>query len=369
MTVNHRVRTSITRRQFFGRTAHRRRDRSLLASDWFAAIRADRRPADCPACRTSRQGQARNLPPPVRRAVADSICSTTSPTARSISGTRTARLGPHGPADHRHDVRPEHVAGGAVACSSSSSTGKSGAWVSELLPHTAKIVDDIAIVRTMNTEAINHDPAITFIQTGSSSPDVPAWAPGSATAWAARNHNLPAFVVLLSQAQAINTDQPLFSRLWGSGFLPSNYQGVRFRSGGDPGAVSRRRRRASIATTRRRMLDAVGEAESHARRPVSATPRSKRASRSTRWRSDADLGAGSDGSVEGAGEHVEMYGPDVPQARHYAANCLLARRWPSAACVSSSSIIAAGTSTTTCRAISRCSAEAPISPPRRWSRI
>ncbi|HXG64639.1 MAG TPA: DUF1501 domain-containing protein, partial [Blastocatellia bacterium] len=109
--------------------------------------------------------------------------------------------------------------------------GQSGAWLSELLPHTAKIVDDITIIKTMHTEAINHDPAITFIQSGSQQPGRPSLGAWVSYGLGSDNQNMPAFVVLLSQAHALNTDQPLFSRLWGSGFLPSSHQGVRFRAG------------------------------------------------------------------------------------------------------------------------------------------
>ena len=104
--------------------------------------------------------------------------------------------------------------------------------LSELLPHTAKIVDDIAIIKSMHTEAINHDPAITFIQTGSQQPGRPSMGAWLSYGLGSENHDLPAFVVLISQGSG-GTDQPL-ARLWGSGFLPSNHQGVKFRSGGDP---------------------------------------------------------------------------------------------------------------------------------------
>src|SRR5579863_7845216 len=112
--------------------------------------------------------------------------------------------------------------------------GKSGAWLSELLPHTAKIVDDIAIVKTMNTDAINHDPAITFIQSGSQQPGRPSMGAWVGYGLGSENANLPSFVVMISQASGLNIDQPLFSRLWGPGFLPSKYQGVKFRAGSDP---------------------------------------------------------------------------------------------------------------------------------------
>ena len=112
--------------------------------------------------------------------------------------------------------------------------GENGTWISELLPHTAKIVDNISIVKTVNTDAINHDPAITFIQTGFVQPGRPSMGAWVSYGLGSENHNLPAFVVLISQANALNRDQPLFTRLWSSGFLPSKYQGVRFRASGDP---------------------------------------------------------------------------------------------------------------------------------------
>ena len=112
--------------------------------------------------------------------------------------------------------------------------GQSGAQLSELLPYHQKIADDICIVRSVNTDAINHDPAITFIQTGSQQPGRPCIGSWVNYGLGSENKNLPAFVVMISQKSGINVDQPLFSRLWSSGFLPSNYQGVKFRSGTDP---------------------------------------------------------------------------------------------------------------------------------------
>src|SRR3954452_7274115 len=111
--------------------------------------------------------------------------------------------------------------------------GQSGQWVSDLLPCTAKVADDLCVVKSVFTEHINHDPAITFIQTGHQLPGRP-----SAGAWVSygigsENQNLPAFVVLISR-NLNPTAQPIYSRLWGSGFLPSNHQGVKLRSSGDP---------------------------------------------------------------------------------------------------------------------------------------
>jgi Protein of unknown function (DUF1501) len=112
--------------------------------------------------------------------------------------------------------------------------GNCGAWVSELLPHLGAIADDLAIVKTLNTEAINHDPAITFIQTGHQQPGRPSLGAWLSYGIGSENKQLPAFVVMISQGSGNKTDQPLFSRLWGSGFLPSQHQGVRFRTGKDP---------------------------------------------------------------------------------------------------------------------------------------
>ena len=111
--------------------------------------------------------------------------------------------------------------------------GQSGAWVSELLPHIGSIADEIAIVKSLNTEAINHDPAITFLQTGSQQPGRPSFGAWLSYGLGSENDNLPTFVVMISQGSGNKTDQPIFSRLWGAGFLPSEHQGVRFRAGMD----------------------------------------------------------------------------------------------------------------------------------------
>ena len=203
--------------------------------------------------------------------------------------------------------------------------GKSGTWLSELLPHTAKIVDEITIIRTVNTEAINHDPAITFIQTGSQQPGRPSLGSWVSYGLGSENQNLPSFVVLLSVANAINTDQPLFSRLWGSGFLPSSYQGVRFRGSGepvlyltDPPGISK--------TTRRQMLDAVVKldklkSESYGDPEIET----RIAQYEMAYRMQTSVPDLMDLSKEP--DHVfDMYGPDSRKPGTYAANCLLARR-------------------------------------------
>ena len=116
--------------------------------------------------------------------------------------------------------------------------GESGTELSELLPHTANVVDDVAFVKTVQTDAINHDPAITFIQSGFQQPGRPSMGSWVSYGLGSANRDLPGFVVLISQGSNLNQSQPLFSRLWGSGFLPSRYQGVKFRSSDDPGSVS-----------------------------------------------------------------------------------------------------------------------------------
>jgi hypothetical protein len=109
--------------------------------------------------------------------------------------------------------------------------GQSGAWVSELMPHTSKIVDELCFIKSMYTEAINHDPAVTFIQTGSQLPGRPSIGSWLSYGLGTDNKNLPEFVVLLTKEKY---GQPLYSRLWGNGFLPSQHQGVQFRSGKEP---------------------------------------------------------------------------------------------------------------------------------------
>jgi len=112
--------------------------------------------------------------------------------------------------------------------------GQSGAMVSELLPQIAGVADELCFIKTLHTEAINHDPAVTFFQTGAQlagRPSIGAWL---AYGLGSENQNLPAFVVMISQGSGNPNDQPLYDRLWGSGFLPTRYQGVKFRSVGDP---------------------------------------------------------------------------------------------------------------------------------------
>jgi len=203
--------------------------------------------------------------------------------------------------------------------------GKSGTWISELLPHTAKIVDDITIAKTINTDAINHDPAITFLQTGFMQPGRPSMGAWVTYGLGSENHNLPAFVVLLSQANALNRDQPLFSRLWASGFLPSKYQGVRFRASGDP-VLFLANPDGIDADTRRTMLDAVAGLNHETEEAYGDPEITTRISQyEMAFRMQTSVPELTDLSKEPAST-FELYGPDSKKPGTYAANCLMARR-------------------------------------------
>jgi len=204
--------------------------------------------------------------------------------------------------------------------------GKTGTWVSELLPHTAGIVDDIAVLKAVNTEAINHDPAITYIQTGHQQPGRPSLGSWLSYGLGSENDNLPAYVIMLSLASNGANDQPLFSRLWGSGFLPSQHQGVRFRSGDDP--VLYLANPPGIGdTTRRNILDGVTQLNQMAADSVGDPEISTRiAQYEMAYRMQTSVPDLMD--VRKEPKHVlEMYGLDDQGAGGaYARNCLLARR-------------------------------------------
>ncbi len=203
--------------------------------------------------------------------------------------------------------------------------GESGAWVSELLPHMAKVVDDIAIIKTVHTEAINHDPAITFIQTGFQQPGRPSMGAWVSYGLGSENQNLPAFVVLVSQASSLGNSQPLFSRLWSSGFLPSRYQGVKFRSSGDP-VLYLSDPPGIDQATRRRMLDSIAQLNQFTANEFGDPEIETRiAQYEMAYRMQTSVPELMDLSQEP--ESVfEMYGPDSRKPGTYASHCLLARR-------------------------------------------
>ena len=202
--------------------------------------------------------------------------------------------------------------------------GQVGTWVSELLPHTAKIVDDLAIVKSLHTEAINHDPAITFINTGTQQLGKPSMGAWLSYGLGCETQNLPAYVVMISKANRPNM-QPLFARLWGSGFLPSSHQGVRFRAGKDP--VLYLSNPPGVTPDRRRgMLDslaALNEIQFQQSQDPETETRIQQYEMAYRMQTSVpDLMDLSDES-----EHTfKLYGEAARRPGTYAANCLLARR-------------------------------------------
>jgi len=203
--------------------------------------------------------------------------------------------------------------------------GQGGAWFSELLPHTASVADDLAIIKSMHTEAINHDPAITYICTGFQLPGKASLGAWLSYGLGSENQELPAFVVMTSSWTGRKEAQALFNRLWGSGFLPSKYQGVALRSSGDPvlflsnpGGVS--------PSVRRRMLDAVGRLNQQ-RHQQAGDPeiQARIAQYEMAFKMQTSVPELVDLSQEP--EHVlKMYGPDVHKPGTFAYHCLLARR-------------------------------------------
>jgi hypothetical protein len=200
--------------------------------------------------------------------------------------------------------------------------GKSGAWVSELLPHTANIVDELCFVKSLWTEAINHDPAMTFFQTGSQIAGRPSLGSWVTYGLGSDNENLPGFVVLVTKKP---TDQPLYARLWGTGFLDSRYQGVRFSSGRDavfyltdPDGVCRSGRRALLDK-----LSALNRIEFENELDPEIETRIAQYEMAYRMQTSVpevtDLTGESDATFD-------LYGPDSRQPGTFAANCLLARR-------------------------------------------
>jgi len=203
--------------------------------------------------------------------------------------------------------------------------GSNGAWVSEYLPRTAGVVDRLAIVRSLFTEAINHDPAVTLLQTGHQQPGRPSFGAWASYGLGSESANLPAFVVMISRGSAARPADPLYARLWGAGFLPSNHQGTLLRAGVDPvlylsnpAGVSRQVRRGQLDLTRElneQQMERDGDVETAARieqfelafRMQSAVPEL------------ADLGGET-------AETLSLYGAESERPGSFARNCLLARR-------------------------------------------
>ncbi len=203
--------------------------------------------------------------------------------------------------------------------------GQSGAWLSELLPHISSIVDDIAIVKSVHTEAINHDPAITYIQTGSQIPGRPSMGAWVSYGLGSPNADLPAFVVLHSRIASGSQTQALFSRLWGAGFLPTQHAGVALRSVGDP-VLYLSNPPGVDGDTRRKMLDGLA-ALNQQRLETQGDPEiaARIAQYEMAFRMQTSVPELTDISKEPQAV-LDLYGPDVKDPGTYAYNCLLARR-------------------------------------------
>lgn len=200
--------------------------------------------------------------------------------------------------------------------------GASGQWISELLPHTAGVADELCVIRSMFTEAINHDPAITFLQTGSQLSGRPSFGSWVHYGLGSENQNLPAFVVLITRGKV---DQPLYSRLWGNGFLPSRYQGVQFRSGKEP-VLYLTNPDGISAENRRSMLSSLKELHEIRKESTADADIDTRISQyEMAYRMQSSVPDVMD--LSGESEAVfQMYGPDARKPGTFAANCLLARR-------------------------------------------
>jgi hypothetical protein len=200
--------------------------------------------------------------------------------------------------------------------------GQSGTWFSDLLPHTASMADDICVIRSMYTEAINHGPGVNFLQTGSQIPGRPSIGAWLDYGLGSKNTNLPSFVVMITKNKG---GQPLMSRLWGSGFLPSKHQGVRLRSGADP--VLYLNNPSGVSPENRRLLlDRLAELNEHF---LETTPDAEINNRIA----DYEMAFRMQSSIpevtnlaDEPEEVVNMYGPSARDPGSFAANCLMARR-------------------------------------------
>ncbi|HZO51780.1 MAG TPA: DUF1501 domain-containing protein [Bryobacteraceae bacterium] len=203
--------------------------------------------------------------------------------------------------------------------------GQSGTWVSDLLPHTANVADRICVIKSTHTEQINHDPAVTFFQTGhqiAGRPSIGSWV---AYGLGSENKDLPSFVVLISQGSSTSGDQPLADRLWGSGFIPTRYQGVKFRAAADP-VLYLTNPEGLSAQGRRRFLDDLAQLnEQHYADFGDPEISTRVAQYEMAYRMQTSVPELTDLSKESE-KTLELYGPDVKKPGSYAANCLLARR-------------------------------------------
>jgi hypothetical protein len=202
--------------------------------------------------------------------------------------------------------------------------GNTGAWLSELLPFTVKIIDDISFIKSMHTEQINHDPAQTFALTGFQLAGRPSLGSWTAYGLGSENRDLPAFIVMVSVGRN-GGDQPLYDRLWGSGFLPSRYQGVKFHNGPDP-VLYLSNPPGINKQARRHFLDDLAELNQiNAREFGDPEILSRVAQYEMAYRMQTSVPELTDLSTEPA-RTLEQYGPDAQKPGTFAFNCILARR-------------------------------------------
>ncbi|MEC8556863.1 MAG: DUF1501 domain-containing protein [Planctomycetota bacterium] len=202
--------------------------------------------------------------------------------------------------------------------------GESGQWMSELMPHLAKVADDICVVKSLYTEAINHDPAVTFFQSGHQQPGRPSIGAWLSYGLGSETENLPSFVVLLSK-NTFHQAQPLYDRLWGSGFLPSKYQGVKFRSQGDP-VLYLSDPSGGDQTDRRLLLDKLAKLNELRYRKVGDPEINSRiAQYEMAYQMQTSVPELADTSDEPEST-FKLYGEDAKEPGTHAANCLMARR-------------------------------------------
>ena len=203
--------------------------------------------------------------------------------------------------------------------------GRSGAWVSDLLPYTSQMVDDLTIIKSTNTDAINHEPAIMLMNTGNMNAGKPCLGSWVSYGLGSMNHNLPTFMVLLSKVNPKQNNQPVSARLWSSGFLSSEYAGVGLRSGGDP-VLYLSDPNGVTRDVRRNMLDAVDEINRETYQELGDPETNSRISEyEMAFRMQASVPELTDLSKEPQSTW-DLYGPDAKEPGTFTYNCLLARR-------------------------------------------
>ena len=203
--------------------------------------------------------------------------------------------------------------------------GKNGLWISDLLPHLQTVADELCFIKSLHTEAINHDPAITFMNTGNQLPGYASMGSWASYGLGTENANLPAFIAMVSQGTGKNPGQPVFSRLWGSGFLPSNHQGVGLRPGANP--VLYLQNPPSVdGAQRRELLDDLSALNAERAKEIADPETITRIKAyEMAYRMQTSVPELSDISSESKAT-LASYGPEVTRPGSYAANCLLARR-------------------------------------------